>query len=95
LIKRKILRKIGLDIGLLFQTADDLIDYKGDSKIVGKPTKRDVKKGKPTLVNLIGYKKTLGFAVNLKNNINKKIKFYGIKSKDLIQSVEFILDRKY
>ena len=95
LIKRKILRKIGLDIGLLFQTADDLIDYKGDSKIVGKPTKRDVKKGKPTLVNLIGYKKTLSFAVNLKNNINKKIKFYGIKSKDLIQSVEFILDRKF
>jgi len=93
--KRKILRKIGLDIGLLFQTADDLIDYKGDSKIVGKPTKRDVKKGKPTLVNLIGYKKTLSFAVNLKNNINKEIKFYGIKSKDLIQSVEFILDRKF
>jgi farnesyl diphosphate synthase len=93
--KRKILREIGLDIGLLFQTADDLLDYKGNSKIVGKPTKRDVKKGKPTLVNLIGYKKTLSFAVNLKNNINKKIKFYGIKSKDLIQSVEFILDRKF
>ena len=93
--KRKILREIGLDIGLLFQTADDLLDYKGNSKIVGKPTKRDVKKGKPTLVNLIGYKKTLSFAVNLKKNINKKIKFYGIKSKDLIQSVEFILDRKF
>ena len=93
--KRKLLREIGLDIGLLFQTADDLLDYKGNSKIVGKPTKRDVKKGKPTLVNLIGYKKTLSFAVNLKKNINKKIKFYGIKSKDLIQSVEFILDRKF
>ena len=38
---RKILKKIGLDIGLLFQIADDLIDFKGDSKIVGKPTKMD------------------------------------------------------
>ena len=92
---RKILKKIGLDIGLLFQIADDLIDYKGDSKIAGKPTKRDKKKGKPTLVNLLGYKKTLSFANNLKNKINKKVKNYGIKSQDLLQSVEFILDRKF
>ena len=93
--KRKRLKKLGLDIGTLFQIADDLIDFKGDSKIAGKPTKRDKKKGKPTLVNLLGYKKTLNFAFNLKNKINKKIKKYGIKSQDLLQSVEFILDRKF
>ena len=92
--KRKILKKIGLDIGLLFQITDDLIDFKGNSKIAGKPTKRDKKKGKPTLVNLLGYKKTLNFANNLKNKINKKIKNYGIKSQDLLKSVEFILERK-
>ena len=93
--KRKILKKIGLDIGLLFQIADDLIDFKGDSKIVGKPTKMDKNKGKPTLVNLLGYKKTLNFSYNLKNKINKKIKKYGIQSHSLLQSVEFILDRKF
>ena len=93
--KRKELQKLGLDIGLLFQIADDLIDYKGDSKIVGKPTKKDKNRGKPTLVNLLGYKETLYFANNLKNKINKKIKNYGIKSYDLLQSVEFILDRKF
>ena len=93
--KRKKLKRIGLDIGLLFQTADDLIDYHGDSKIVGKPTKRDKNKGKPNLVNVVGYKKTLYFATNLKNKINKKIENYGIKSKDLLQSVNFILNRKF
>ena len=93
--KRKILKKIGLDIGLLFQTTDDLIDFKGDRKIVGKPMKRDKLRGKATLVNLLGYKKTLNFANDLKNKINKKIKNYGIKSQDLLQSVEFILDRKF
>ena len=93
--KRKKLKQIGLDIGLLFQIADDLIDYKGDAKIVGKPTKRDKNKGKPTLVNMIGYKKTLNYANNLKNKIDKKIKSYGIKSNDLLQSVEFILNRKF
>ena len=93
--KRKILKKIGLDIGLLFQITDDLIDFKGDRKIVGKPMKRDKVRGKATLVNLLGYKKTLNFANDLKNKINKKIKNYGIKSQDLLQSVEFILDRKF
>ena len=62
------------------------------SRIVGKPTKRDKKKGKPTLVNLLGYTETLNFANNLKNKISEKIKNYGIKSQDLLQSVEFILD---
>tara|TARA_B110000438_G_scaffold288380_1_gene321760 strand:+ start:2058 stop:2942 length:885 start_codon:yes stop_codon:yes gene_type:complete len=93
--KRSELGKIGLDIGLLFQITDDLIDFKGDSKVVGKPTKSDKNKGKPTLVNLIGYNKTLIFAKNLKKKINKRIKKYGIKSYDLIQSIDFILDRKF
>ena len=93
--KRKILREIGSDIGLLFQITDDLIDFKGNSKIAGKPTKRDKKRGKPTLVNLLGYKKTLNFSIKLKNKINVRIKKFGIKSQDLLQSVEFILDRKF
>ena len=92
---RKKLKKIGLDIGLLFQIADDLIDYKGDSKTVGKPTKRDKNKGKPTLVNLIGYKKTLIFAKKLKKKIVHNLKNYKQKSQGLLESVEFILDRKF
>ena len=39
--KRKKLKEIGINIGLLFQTVDDLIDHRGNSSIVGKPTKRD------------------------------------------------------
>jgi len=93
--KKKILKEIGMDIGLLFQITDDLIDFKGNSKIVGKPTKSDKKKGKPTLVNLIGYKKTLSYAKNLKKKIDIKIKRYGPKSKDLLESVEFILKRDF
>jgi len=93
--KRNILKKIGLDIGLLFQITDDLIDYKGDSKTAGKLTKKDKKQGKQTLVNLMGYRKTLILAKNLKNKINMRIKKYGDKSIDLLQSVEFILNRKF
>jgi len=88
-------KELGEDIGLLFQIKDDLIDYTGKSKIVGKTTKLDKKKGKANLVNLIGYKKTLTFAKNLKKKIDKKIKKYGNKADDLLDSVSFVLNREY
>ena len=94
--KRNKLKKLGLDIGLLFQIVDDIIDYKGtDSSIVGKYTKKDEKKGKATLINLLGYKMTLTFAQNLKNNLDREIKKYGINSKSLLASIEFLLNRKF
>jgi len=94
-IKRKKLKEIGINIGLLFQIVDDLIDYKGDSMIVGKPTRSDEKKGKATLVNLLGYEETINFAKNLKKKIDQKIKKYGTKANDLLDSVQFILERKF
>ena len=57
---------LGEEIGLLFQFADDILDVKGSKKLVGKPIKKDDKKGKSTLVNLIGYKKAHLYAYNLK-----------------------------
>ena len=93
--KRKQLKEIGINIGLLFQIVDDLIDYKGDSVIVGKPTGSDKKKGKATLVNLLGYEKTINFAKNLKKKIDQQIKKYGNKANDLLDSVQFILERKF
>jgi len=93
--KRKKLKDIGIKIGLLFQIVDDLIDYKGDPLIVGKPTRRDEKKGKATLINLLGYKETVKFAKEIKKKIDKQIRKYGIKANDLLSSVDFILERKF
>jgi len=94
-VKRKQLKEIGINIGLLFQIVDDLIDYKGDSAIVGKPTGSDKKKGKATLINLLGYEETINFAKSLKKKIDQKIKKYGTKANDLLDSVQFILERKF
>ncbi len=93
--KRKQLREIGINIGLLFQIFDDLIDYEGDSSIVGKPTRRDKKKGKATLINLFGYSWTINYAKNLEKKINKDIKQYGHSANDLLESVEFITKRNF
>ena len=93
--KRKELKEIGINIGLLFQIIDDLIDYKGDSAIVGKPTRSDEKKGKATLVKLLGYEKTINFVKNLKKKLDQQINKYGTKANDLLNSIEFIVKREF
>ena len=84
---------IGSDIGLLFQITDDLIDYKGDSKKVGKKTKKDIKLGKATLISLLGYKKAVIYSEKLKIKIQKKIMKYNQKSKNLNETINYILKR--
>ena len=85
--------KLGSDIGLLFQIADDLIDYEGSTKKVGKKTKKDIKKGKATLISLLGYKNTIKYRDKIKLNIYKKITKFGKKADDLRNTVNFILER--
>jgi farnesyl diphosphate synthase len=91
----KFLSKLGEDIGLLFQLADDVIDFKGFKKLAGKLTKKDQKKGKSTIISLIGYEKANSFALQLKKNILSKLRKYGKKANDLINTVEFILERNF
>ena len=86
--------KIGADIGLLFQVADDLIDHKGSLNIAGKKTGKDKKRGKATLISLLGYKNTIKYANKLILKINNKIKKYGSNSKNISQTLKYILDRK-
>ena len=85
---------IGSEIGLLFQVADDLIDFKGNLSIAGKKTGKDKKKGKATLISLLGYKNTIKYANDLILIINNKIKKYGPKSKNLSETLSYILNRK-
>ena len=84
---------LGADIGLLFQLADDIIDYKGKSKVAGKITGKDKKKGKATLISLIGYKNTIKYANKLILDINIKLKKYGSKSSDISKTLDYILNR--
>ena len=84
---------IGLEIGLLFQVADDLIDYKGNSKKAGKKTNKDQKKGKATLISLLGYKNTVKYINNLKFNIFKNLKKFGYKASDLKDTINYIMVR--
>ena len=93
--EKKLLSNLGEEIGLLFQLADDFLDKKGSENLLGKPVKKDNKKGKTTLLNLMGEKKAYLYANNLKKNILRKLKKHGKKAKEITSTIEFILERKF
>ena len=84
---------IGSDIGLIFQTTDDLLDLKGDPKKLGKKTNKDKKKGKATLISLLGYKKTIVYTQILKKKVFKSLNVFGKKADNLKKTINFILER--
>jgi len=93
--EKKLLSSLGEDIGLLFQLSDDFLDKKGSSKLMGKPVKKDSKKGKSTIPNLMGEKKAFLYTENLKNNILNKLGKHGKNAKELINTINFIIERKF
>jgi octaprenyl-diphosphate synthase len=46
------LRRYGRNLGMAFQVVDDLLDFTGDQKTLGKPAASDLREGKATLALL-------------------------------------------
>ena len=90
----KFFENIGSEIGLLFQIADDIIDFKGNSKIAGKKTGKDEKKGKATLISSLGYRKAMEYCDRIILKTNKNLKKYGSNSKNIKETLNYILHRK-
>ena len=84
---------IGESIGLLFQIADDIIDFKGSSKTAGKITGKDKKKGKATLISLLGYQNAIKYGDKIKFKIIKELKKRKLRSDNLNETLEYILTR--
>ena len=90
----KFFENIGSDIGLLFQISDDLIDFKVNSKVAGKKTGKDQKKGKATLISLLGYMNAIQYCDKIILKTNKNLKRYGSNSKNIKETLNYILHRK-
>ena len=85
--------KIGNEIGLLFQIADDLIDLRGKTTKAGKKTKKDFKMGKATLISLLGTNNTIKYANKIKSRIFKSLIIFGKKGEDFKETINYILNR--
>ena len=91
----KLMSKFGEDIGLLFQITDDLLDRKGKKKKIGKSTGKDKKKGKSTLISLLGVNNTIKFAKELRIKILRKLKKHGKKANELKKIINFVFERNF
>jgi octaprenyl-diphosphate synthase len=56
--KEAALASYGMNLGIAFQMADDLLDYTSDSKLLGKKTGADIREGKLTLPVIYALDKT-------------------------------------
>ena len=56
------LRAYARQLGLAFQIADDLLDYRGDATVLGKPAGQDAVRGKAGFVTLMGYEQAAAAA---------------------------------
>ena len=70
-----------------------LIDFKGDSKKAGKKTGKDKQKGKATLISLLGYNNAVKYCKNIIIEIEKNLKRYGKNSKNITETLNYILIR--
>ena len=89
----KFFENIGSNIGLLFQIADDLIDFKGFPQTAGKKTRKDAKQGKATLISLLGYKNTIKYGYRIKSKTINDLKKYGLRTNNINETLDYILTR--
>ena len=71
-----------------------MIDCKGNSKIAGKKTGKDQKKGKATLISLLGYNNAIKYCDKIIFDINKNLKKYGSNSNNIKETLNYILNRE-
>ena len=99
IIKKKSTKEIiffenmGANIGLLSQIADDLIDFAGSTITAGKKTGKDKKKGKATLISLLGHKNAIKYSYKIKSKIVKDLNKYGSNSNNINETLNYILTR--
>ena len=79
------LKKYGESIGVAFQISDDLLDYYGNQKVVGKPIGNDFKDKKLTLPLIHAFQKApKKETVAIKKKIKK-----GVKRKEIKEIIHF------
>ncbi|AQT67009.1 Farnesyl diphosphate synthase [Anaerohalosphaera lusitana] len=87
------LYKYGLDIGLGFQVADDLLDISATSEELGKTAGKDQEQGKVTYPSLIGVERSRETAENLAADAIKRLENFGDRAQILRKLPRVLLDR--
>ncbi len=92
--KIKMFENFSSNLGLAFQIKDDLLDIEGNEKEIGKKTRKDSRKGKETLISLLGKENARKKSEELISNSLKILKKFGKDAENLIDLTNFIISRK-
>ena len=81
------------NLGLAFQIKDDLLDIEGDEKQMGKKTKKDLSRGKETLISFLGKEDAKKKSEDLIQNSKQILKSYGKRANRVIDLTNFVISR--
>lgn len=90
-----LLRKIGEDMGLMFQMVDDVLDLTGDPEKLGKRTQMDVKNDKRTYPMLIGIDEVKTQIKAYENRLIDYLDRLSVDTEFLKELVRFLALRDY
>lgn len=83
------------NLGLAFQIKDDILDFTGDEKVLGKPTGSDEENHKNTFVTVLGIDEAEKRLENATAKAKSAIAEFGEKGEFLNALADFLLRRNY
>lgn len=94
-VERQALHGFAHDLGLAYQISDDLLDATGEEDDVGKPLRTDKSAGKANFVTLMGVDQARERVRLLAAQAKEHLAIFRNRANILLQSVDFVLDRKH
>lgn len=92
--ERSALATYGLEIGLAFQIADDLLDIEGDVAQMGKAVAKDADAGKATFIGLLGVEGARNRAAELVDSAVARLDLFGQNAFLLKDIARFMIERR-
>jgi geranylgeranyl diphosphate synthase type II len=88
------LTRYGIDAGLAFQVADDILDIVGTQEEIGKDVGSDVARGKKTYPAFVGLDESRRRAKELSDSAVNALKIFGPSADPLREIARYIVSRK-